>query len=121
MSSERRELNQNRTYSYFYGMESDEYTFLRVPKLLFTDPDFRELSSDAKILYGMMLDRLSLSQKNKWFDDQMRAYICFTVDDVVEELCCGRNKALKSMKELEETGLIERKRQGLGRTNIIPA
>ena len=109
----------SREYSYFYGMESDQYTFLRVPKILFRDPELRELSIEAKILYGMMLDRLALSQRNRWFDDQMRAYICFTVEDVIEELSCGRNKAIKSMQELERIGLIERKRQGLGRNNII--
>lgn len=109
----------SREYSYFYGMESDQYTFLRVPKILFQDPELKELSIEAKILYGMMLDRLALSQRNRWFDDQLRAYICFTVEEVVEELSCGKNKAIKSMQELEQIGLIERKRQGLGRNNII--
>ena len=112
-------MNKEKDFRYFYGMEADEYTFLRVPKILFRDPDLRNLSTDAKLLYGMMLDRLALSRKNQWFDEENRVYICFTVENVVDELGCGRNKAMKSMKELEDIGIIERKRLGLGKNNII--
>lgn len=109
-------------FKYFYGSEADQYSFYRIPKALFTNEYFKDLSSDAKILYGLMLDRMSLSIKNQWFDDENRAYIYFSVEDIMELLNCGRNKAIKSLQELDEEngiGLIEKKRQGFGKTNII--
>ena len=69
-----------------------------------------------------MLDRMSLSIKNQWFDDENRAYIYFSIEDIMELLNCGRNKAVKSLQELDSEngiGLIEKKRQGFGKTNII--
>lgn len=110
------------TFQYFYGTQADQYSFYRIPKALFQDDYFRCLSSDAKILYGLMLDRMSLSIKNQWFDAENRAYIYFSIEDIMELLNCGRNKAIKSLQELDsETGigLIEKKRQGFGKTNII--
>ena len=110
------------TFQYFYGTQADQYSFYRIPKALFQDEYFRNLSSDAKILYGLMLDRMSLSIKNQWFDAENRAYIYFSIEDIMELLNCGRNKAIKSLQELDsETGigLIEKKRQGFGKTNII--
>ncbi|MEF2694880.1 MAG: DUF6017 domain-containing protein, partial [Blautia wexlerae] len=77
---------------------------------------------DAKILYGLMLDRMSLSIKNQWFDDKNRAYIYFSIEDIMELLNCGRNKAIKSMRELDDEtgiGLIEKRRQGFGKVNVI--
>jgi hypothetical protein len=109
-------------FDYFYGKESESLSFYRVPKLLFTDPLFRELSSDAKILYGLMLDRMTLSLKNGWFDSDGRAYIYFAVEDIMEMLNCGRNKAIKSIQELDVDGgigLIEKKRQGQGKATVI--
>lgn len=115
-------MNKKVTFDYFYGSQADQYSFYRIPKALFQDEYFRELSSDAKILYGLMLDRMSLSIKNQWFDDQNRAYIYFSIEDIMELLNCGRNKAVKSLQELDVEsgiGLIEKKRQGFGKTNII--
>lgn len=94
-------------------------SFYRIPKLLFTSDYFRELSTDAKVLYGLMLDRMSLSIKNKWFDAEKRAYIYFSVEDTMEMLNCKKNKALDTLKALEEFCLIERKRQGQGKPAII--
>lgn len=116
------EMNQKITFKYFYGNEADQYSFYRIPKILFTDDYFKCLSSDAKILYGLMLDRMSLSIKNQWFDEQNRAYIYFSVEDIMEMLNCGRNKAIKSLQELDDEtgiGLIEKRRQGFGKANII--
>ena len=109
-------------FQYFQGEEAEQYTFYRIPKQLFTVDYFKSLSSDAKILYGLMLDRMSLSIKNNWFDDQNRAYIYFSIEDIVEYLGCGKNKAVKLMKELDAgtgIGLIEKRRQGFGKANII--
>lgn len=115
-------MEQKVSFDYFYGTQADQYSFYRIPKALFQDEYFRNLSSDAKILYGLMLDRMSLSIKNQWFDEQNRAYIYFSIEDIMELLNCGRNKAVKSLQELDQEkgiGLIEKKRQGFGKTNII--
>ena len=62
---------------YFYGTEAEQYTFYRIPKVLFTDPGFRRITADAKILYGLMLDRMGLSIRNNWLDEQERVFIYF--------------------------------------------
>ena len=90
------------SFRYFYGAQADQYSFYRIPKALFTNDYFK--------------DRMSLSIKNQWFDEQNHAYIYFSIEDIMELLNCGRNKAVKSLQELDtETGigLIEKKRQGL--------
>ena len=65
---------------YFYGTEAEQYTFYRIPKVLFTDPGFRRITADAKILYGLMLDRMGLSIRNGWLDEQERVFIYFTLE-----------------------------------------
>lgn len=109
-------------FDYFRGMEAEQYSFYRVPKVLFTAECFQTLSCEAKVLYGLMLDRMSLSIKNRWLDGEDRVYIIFTVDEVAELMNCGTQKAVKLMKELDSErgiGLIEKKRLGLGRPNVI--
>ena len=109
-------------FDYFRGMEAEQYSFYRVPKVLFTAECFKSLSCEAKVLYGLMLDRMSLSIKNRWFDEEDRVYIIFTVEEIAELLNCGTQKAVKLMKELDDNqgiGLIEKKRLGLGKPNVI--
>ena len=107
-------------YEYFYGAQDEQFSFYRIPKALFTEPNFRELSTDAKVLYGILLDRMSLSLKNQWLDAQNKVYIIFTVEEIMDALNCANQKATRLMVELEkQAGLIERKRQGLGRPNLI--
>ena len=69
------------TYDYFYGQRSELFTFYRVPKVLFTNERFWNISADAKMLYGILLDRMSLSAKNGWIDENGRVYIIFTIDE----------------------------------------
>ena len=107
-------------YEYFYGEESNQFSFYRIPKILFIDETFRDVSAEAKILYGILLDRMSLSQRNGWLDELGRVYIIFTVEEIMEALGCQNQKVSKLMCELEKKcGLIERKRQGLGKPNLI--
>ena len=109
-------------FEYFRGMEAEQYSFYRVPKVLFTAECFKELSCEAKVLYGLMLDRMSLSIKNRWFDEEDRVYIIFTIEEIMELLGCGKQKAVKNLAELDSEkgiGLIEKKRLGLGRPNVI--
>ena len=104
---------------YFYGGQADLFSFYRLPKALFVDPRFRGISAEAKILYGLLLDRMGLSVKNGWTDDTGRVYIIFTTEEIMEALYYADNKATKLMKELEGIGLIERKRRGLGKPSLI--
>ena len=108
------------TYDYFYGQQSDLFTFYRVPKVLFTNERFWNISADAKMLYGILLDRMNLSARNGWLDEEGRVYIIFTIEEIKEALGCGEKKAVKLLDELEKKcGLVERKRQGLGKPNLI--
>ena len=104
---------------YFYGPQAEQFAFYRIPKALFTDPAFRSISTDAKVLYGLLLDRMSLSARNDWLDDAGRVYIIFTVEEVMDALCCADNKATRLLRELEGVGLIERKRRGLGKPSFV--
>jgi hypothetical protein len=105
---------------YFYGQQADQFTFYRIPKALFTEERFRSISMDAKVLYGILLDRMALSRRNGWLDKNERVYIIFTTEQIMEALNCANQKATKLLSELEsKCGLIERRRQGLGKPNII--
>lgn len=112
-------MSEKITFSYFYGQEVNIFSFYRIPKFLFSNDLFQDLSTDAKVLYGLMLDRISLSIKNEWFDGQNRAFIYFTIEETMEMLNCKKNKAIDTMKALEDLGLIERIRRGQGKTTII--
>jgi len=108
------------TFDYYYGEQAEQFSFYRIPKLLFTDEHFKTVSAEAKILYGLLLDRMSLSVKNGWLDQEGKVYIIYTVEDIMEALGCATQKAMKLLTELEsKCGLIERKRQGLGKPNLI--
>ena len=104
---------------YFYGQAGELFSFYRIPKALFQEPRFQSLSTDAKILYGILLDRMSLSVKNGWLDEQNRVFIIFTIEDVKRTLRCADNKATRLLRELEEFGLIERKRRGQGKPCLV--
>ena len=107
-------------HDYYYGAQASQFSFIRVPTLLFTDDQYKYVSAEAKVLYGILLRRMDLSAKNGWVDEQGRVYIICTISEIMETLNCADNKATKLMNELEDKcGLIERKRQGLGKPNLI--
>ena len=107
-------------FDYFYGAQAEQFSFYRVPKVLFTKEQFKPLSAEAKILYGIMLDKLDLSVKNNWGDDNGRVYIIYTIEQIMADMNCADQKATKLLDELEKKcGLIERRRQGLGKPNLI--
>ena len=116
------EMSERLTLDYYYGIEAEQFSFYRVPKLLIRDARFKSLSSDAKLLYGLMLDRMALSIKNGWLDEQNRAYIIYSLDDVMEELGSSKPTCIKVIRELDSEngiGLIEKVRRGLGKPDII--
>ena len=109
-------------FDYYRGVEAEQYSFYRIPKMLFTDTIFQDLSCEAKVLYGLMLDRMSLSLKNHWMDEEERVYIIFTVNNICDLMNCGTQNAVRLLKELDVKtgiGLIEKKRLGLGKPNVI--
>ena len=107
------------TLDYFYGQAGELFSFFRIPKALFQEQRFQDLSTDAKTLYGILLDRMSLSVKNEWFDKKGRVFIIFTIEDVKRTLRCADNKATRLLRELEGFGLIERKRRGQGKPCLV--
>lgn len=110
------------SFDYYYGEQSESFRFLRVSRLLFTAPQFRGLSTDAKLRYSLMLDRMCLSARNDWYDGQGRIFIHYTVTDITEYLNCKKDKVLKLLNEMDNkkgVGLIERVRQGQGKPSKI--
>ena len=99
-----------------YFMERDviEFTFYRIPKVLISSPIYRGLSTDAKLLYGLLLDRMGLSQRNGWVDEHGRVYLYCKISAIREDMNCCKEKACKLLSELERFDLVERRRQGRG-------
>ena len=114
-------MPSNLNLDYYYGTEADQYSFYRIPKTLLTDPRYKSVSIEAKVLYGLLLDRMGLSVKNGWMDSDRRVYIYFTQEDAMNLMGCGKDKATKLFRELDKDGigLIERKKQGQGRPTRI--
>ena len=112
-------MEEGLKFDYYYGVQSEQFSFYRIPRLLIKDQHFKGLSSDAKLLYGLMLDRMALSMKNHWLDNENRAYIIYSISNVMDDINCSKPTCVKIMKELDSFGLSERKRKGLGKPDII--
>jgi len=113
---------QTVNFDYFYGDESEQFSYYRIPRLLVTGAQFKNLSTDSKLLYGLMLDRMGLSMKNHWYDHRGRVYIHYTLDEIQAALNCGHNKGVRLLAELDTVtgiGLIERVKQGQGHPTRI--
>ncbi len=106
-------------FDYFYTEQSNQFAFYRIPKVLIVEDYFREMSTEAKLLYGLLLDRVSLSASSGWVDDQRRVYIIYTIRSIMRDLHCGTRKAVKLLKELEAYGLIEKQIRGQGKPTLI--
>jgi hypothetical protein len=105
-------------FDYFKLGENDQYLFLQLPLMLIKDDMFKDLSSDAKILYSLLLNRTSLSAKNGWVDEDNNIYIIYTIEQIMEDLNCWERKAVKLMSDLKDIGLVKTIRRGLGKPNI---
>lgn len=111
-------MSDRSVFDYYYGEESESCSFYRIPRLLIVGEWFSGLSTDAKLLYGLMLDRMNLSARNGWYDDAGRVYIYYTLEEIQESMSCGHGKAVRLLAELDTgkgIGLIERTKQGQGR------
>lgn len=115
-------MGKEEAFDYYYGTEAEQFSFFRIPRVLIQDPKFKQVSTDAKLLYGLMLERMSLSMKNGWLDEENRVYIIYTLENIMEDLNCGKDKGVKILAELDTVkgiGLIERKKRGLGKPSFI--
>ena len=106
-------------FNYYYGSQSDQFSFIRIPKVMLTDKSFAALSMQSKVLYGVLLDRMALSRKNSWFDEQNRVFIIYQIGEIQEDLGFSKKKAMELLSELENFGLLEKKRRGHGLPNIL--
>lgn len=106
-------------FNYFEKNQAEQYSFIRIPKALMTDSIFSELSVEAKLLYGFLLDLMSYSVKNRWIDDKNRVFVVYPISHIQDDLCICKGKAVECLKELEEIGLIERKHTGQGKPSYI--
>ena len=112
-------MSEHLNLKYYRGDEPDNLCFYRIPKVLFTKACFEEVSTDAKVLYGILLDYASMSRENRWLDEKSRVYIYYSVQRVCAYMGCKKDKAMKLLAELEDFGLIERVKRGQGKSDII--
>lgn len=106
--------------SKFFNLnESYRERFYQIPKVFFTNKEYKKLTNDAKIAYAILRDRLNLSIKNNWVDEEENIYFIYSNDKLMEILNCGKEKLSKIKKSLEKTGLLVQKRRGLNKTNIL--
>ena len=106
-------------YDYFYGASGNHFNFFQLPENMVLGEEFREMSSDAKLLYSVMLKRVGLSFKNGWIDEKGRTYIIYTLEEAMRVFHCANQKATKLFNELESFGLIEKTRQGQGKPSLV--
>lgn len=107
------------TFAYYEKDQADQYSFIRIPKAMMTEDVFAPLSVEAKILYGLLLDKMSASVKNQWLDEENKAYVIYQITDIMEDMNISKKKAIASLKELEEAGLVEKKLKGLGQPSLL--
>lgn len=112
-------MNEQIEFEYYYGEEAEQFNFLMLPKFLLKEPRFAQLSDTSKILYSMMLERMGMSRKNGWFDEEGRPFIYYSIDCAKQETGRSKPTVIKALKEIEEIGLIERKKQGQGKPTIV--
>lgn len=107
------------TFDYYYGAQAEQFNFIRIPKAMIVDPMFADLSVNAKLLYGVLLDRMNLSMKNRWFDSENRVYIIYQIAEIMEDFNFSKKTAVRYLNELENFGLVEKKRRGLGLPSLL--
>lgn len=106
-------------FNYYYGNDAELYSFYRIPRILLVDEAYAELSTDAKILYGIIIDRMGMSQKNQWIDENNRIFVTYPIAEIQKDLNISRKKAMVHLGELEEYGLISKKVRGLGQPSLL--
>jgi len=105
-------------FDYYYGVEAVQFSFVKIPRFLFKDERFNSLSTDAKMLYSLMLERMYLSAENGWYDEEDRVYIIYSQEDIMKDIGCANGKSSTLVAELKNFGLIEKKKRGQGKKDI---
>ena len=106
-------------FDYIYGKQADQYSFVRIPKRLVTEKYFMNLSLQAKVLYGLLLDRMGMGVKNEWLDEEHRMYIIYPIDEISKDMGVSRRKAIECLSELEKKGMIQKQTRGNGLPNLL--
>ena len=106
-------------FEYYYGAQADQFSFIRIPRIMLTEETFAGLTLQAKMLYSVLLDRMTLSMKNGWFDEKNRAYIIYQISEIQNDLGFSKKKAMDYLSELEQFGLVEKKKRGFGLPSLI--
>ena len=107
-------------YDYYSGAESEQFRFLKTPKVFFEDPDYEELGLAECVLYGFLHEQVALSKQNGWVDEDGRTYVIRSLESIQKLLRnCSPDKARSTLKNLIDFGLIEKKRRGQGKPDII--
>ena len=106
-------------FDYYYGNETEQFRYYQIPKELLDNPSFSSLSLDAKILYAVLRDRMQLSKANSWIDEKQRVYIIYSIESIAQKLGIGTDKSIHLLKELEQFGLVEKKRRGQGMNSLL--
>ena len=109
----------NMRFNYYYGAQADQFSFVRIPRIMLTGKEFQVLSMASKMLYGVLLDRMNLSMKNGWLDEENRVYIIYQISEIQDDLGFSKKKAMELLSELEDFGLLQKKRRGRGLPNIL--
>ena len=98
-------------FDYYYGSQADQFSFIRIPRMLLTEETFSSLTLQSKMLYSVLLDRMSLSMKNGWF--------IYQISEIQSDLGFSKRKAMDYLAELETFGLVQKKKRGFGLPSII--
>ena len=105
-------------FKYLYGKQADQYSFIHIPKMLVTEKVFTDITIHAKVLYGLLLDRMGMAAKNKWVDERNRMYVVYPIQEIQKDMGVTRKKARECLAELENAGLIEKQFRGMGLPSI---
>ena len=106
-------------FNYLYGKQAEQFSFVNIPKALIKEEAFSNVSLEAKMLYGLILERMGMYKKNNWQDEAGRVYVVYPVKEIMDDMNRSENSVTKYLNELEDADLIETVQRGQGRTNII--
>ena len=109
----------NMPFEYFFDYQSGQFDFIRIPRVMMTEEIFAPLSMQAKIMYGMLLDRMKLSYKNKWVDEENKVYIVYPINEMAQDMNISRRTVINCLGELMRLGLVDKKHIGAGRRNVL--